>query len=336
MTLTRPDAALLLEGGGPALGTGPLSAAQAALRRVLVDLSVDEAHDRVEVWAWPGSPLAGAAAGARLTVGLGTVGDTEDVLTVEVAGVDATGGGSVLTGYAPSRRLASTYVGRSYVDRSVGDVVSDLLGEAGVDEGDVDASLSLPVLHVDPRRSAWATLHALAGRVGCQVTTGSDGAVSFTPIPGAAGGGLGGGLAGAAGALAAAVGLGSTQELREGAELVGFRVGPRTPLPTLDVLSPVGTSATLLLAEPDSGAVPPVQVDVALRTTEAADGATTARQAAARRRGRSAVLTVPGRASLRAGATVKARGEDWRVLRVRHLLDADAGYRCELTLEGDR
>jgi len=64
VTLTRPDAALLLEGGGPSLGGGALTAAQAGLRRIVVDLSVDEAHDRVELWAWHGSALADAATGA--------------------------------------------------------------------------------------------------------------------------------------------------------------------------------------------------------------------------------------------------------------------------------
>jgi hypothetical protein len=33
---------------------------------------------------------------------------------------------------------------------------------------------------------------------------------------------------------------------------------------------------------------------------------------------------------------VKARGQDYRVLRARHVLDADGGYRCDLLLEGDQ
>jgi hypothetical protein len=189
---------------------------------------------------------------------------------------------------------------------------------------------------VDPRRSVWATLHGLARRSGCQVTTNADGSVSFTPIPGAVAGGLGGAIGGAVGAAAALVGVGASGELREGAELVGFRVGTRAPDPTTPLLTPIGSKAGLLVAEPDSGSGTPVQVDAMLRTQEAADAATTAREAAARRRGRIASLDVPGRADLRAGDTVKARGESFRVLRVRHVLDADSGYRCALVLEGDR
>jgi hypothetical protein len=333
VTLLRPTASLLLEGAGASslAGTG-LSAAQAAVRRLVVELSVDEAHDRVELAVWRDSALSSAAPGAELVIGLGVTDDVADVLTVEIAGADATGWGTLVTGYAPSRRLSATYVGRSYVDRTVGDVVADLLAEGQVAEGDVDASLSLPVLHVDPRRSVWGNLHALARTCGCQVTTKEDGSVSFTPIPGAVAGGLGGGLS----AVAGAVGLGSTGELREGVELLAFRVGGRNPEPTVSLVTPLGAKAGLLVAEPDPGSGPPVQVDPVLRTQEAADAATTAREAAARRRGRTASLSVPGRADLRAGGTVRARGQDYRVLRVRHVLDADSGYRCDLLLEGDR
>ncbi len=337
MTLPRPTASLLLEGSGaPSLagigGSGALTAAQAGVRRVVVDLSVDEAHDRAELTVWHGSALAGAEPGAKLTVGLGHGDTSEDVLTVEVCGSDRTGWGGLVTGYAASRRLASTYVGRAYLDQSVGDVVSDLLAEGDVESGDVDCRLRLPVLHSDPRRSVWRQLHALARRTGSQVTTGADGRVSFTPIPGAAGGGL----LGAVASSAAALGLTETGELREGADLIAFRSGTRLPGAAVAALSPVGSKAGLLLAEPDDGSAPPAYVDPMMRSREAAEGATAAAQAAARRHSRTAVLSCPGRADLRAGGTLKARGEDHRVLRVRHVLDAESGYRCELLLEADR
>jgi hypothetical protein len=344
MTLVRPAASLLLDGGGAlSLGGGALSAAQAAVRRVVVDLSVDEAHDRVDVLLWQGSALADAEPGAKLAVGLGDGDAVSDVLTVEVAGCDTVLGdlagwgsdwsGLVLTGYAPSRRLSTTYVGRAYIDRAVGDVVSDLLSEGGVDEGTVDPSLTLPLLHVDPRRSVWTHLHSLAYRFGCQVTTNADGRVSFTPIPGAVRG-TSGPFSAAVSAVAGALGLGASGELREGAELLAFRAGDRAASTSIAVLSPVGSKPGLLVAEPDSGPEPPAQVDPATRTQQAADAATTSREAAARRRTRTASLTVPGRADLRAGSTVKARAQDFRVLRARHVLDADSGYTCTLWLEG--
>ncbi|MCA1654967.1 MAG: hypothetical protein LC635_00530 [Pseudonocardiaceae bacterium] len=221
------------------------------------------------------------------------------------------------------------------MDQSVADVVTDLLSEADVPAGEVDASLPLPALHIDPRRSVWGHLHALARRSGHQVTSTAQGAVSFTPIPGTGGGGGGGALAGATSAL----GLAASAELREGAELVMFRTGRRAAAAAPEAVTPSGGTGPrwhLVAAQPDSGSGVPVLVDPVLRTRAAADAATSALAAAAARRARVAAVTVPGRPTLRAGATVTARGAAYRVLRARHLLDADNGYRCDLVLEADQ
>jgi hypothetical protein len=338
MSLQRPTASVQLGGSDAALpsllGGGPLSAAQAGIRRLRVDLSVDEAHDRVEVWLWKSSSLADAEPGAALTVGLGYGDEATDVLAAEVAGVDATPWGAVLVAFAPSRRLSSTFVGRSYVDRTVADVAEDLLGEAEVDVGEIDAPLQLPAFHVDPRRTVWGTLHLLARRTGHQIVSTAEGAVSFTPIPGAT---SGGGLLGAAAAAASALGLASSTTLREGADLMEFCAGSRNAPTALEVVTPSGGSGStwyLLAAEPDPGSGQPVLVDSVMRTREAADAATTSYAAAASRATKTATLTVPGDASLRAGAPVSARDEDYRLLRVRHVMDTDAGYTCDLLLEG--
>lgn len=328
MSLQRPAATFTLLGGGP------LSLAEATVHRVRVDLSVDEAHDRVELLLWRDSALAGAEPGASLSVGLGNDGTVQDVLTAEVAGVDLTPWGAVLTALAPSRKLSATYVGRAYVDQTVADIVTDLLSEGGVDAGEVDAPLQLPAFHVEPRRSAWSVLHALARRTGHQLTSTAEGALSYTPVPGAGGGPLGG-VAAAAGAL----GLAPSGALREGAELVDFRAGGRPEAAAPAVVTPSAGSGPrwhLLAAEPDSGSGAPVLVDPALRTREAADAATSAYAAAARRSARVAAVTVPGRPELRAGATVTARDVGYRILRARHLLDAETGFLTELLLEGDQ
>lgn len=328
MTIQRPTAALSLDGGPT------FSLPQAAVRRLRVDLSVDEGHDRVELHLWTGSALAEATPGAELAVGIGDGDDVTDVLTAEVAGVDSLSHGLVLTAFAPSRRLSTSYLGRSYVDVTVADIVGDLLGESDVDEGDIDADLTLPVLHIDPLRSVWAHLHALADRTGHQVTSTDGGAVSFTPIPGATTGG-----SSLLDAAASALGLTGSDALRRGAELVAFRAGPRPATIAPAAVTPsAGTGPTwhLLAAEPDSGSGAPVLVDPMLRTREAAEAATAAYAARARRRARTARVTVPGRPNLRAGGTVTALDQPYRVLRAGHVLDADTGYRTDLDLEADQ
>jgi hypothetical protein len=196
----------------------------------------------------------------------------------------------------------------------LGEVVSDLLAEAEVDAGDIDATLSLPAVHVDPRRSAWGNLHQLARRTGYQITSEPDGAVSFGPAPGPS----------------------SSIELREGAELVAHRTGARADVPARSIVNPSAGSGAkwfLLAAEPDDGSAT-VLLAPALRTQEAADAATTALADLHARRARVGWVRVPGRPELRAGVTVDA-GDDYRITRIRHLIDARAGYVCDLDLEGD-
>lgn len=325
MTMQRPTAQLALDGGNA------LTLPQAAVRRLRVDLSVGEGHDRVEIVLWAGSSLAEAQPNAKLAVGIGDGDDVTDVMTAEVAGVDITPWGAVLTAYAPSRKLSGTRIGKSYVDSTVTDVVTDLLDESEVDSGEIDAGLSLPVLHIDPLRPVWQHLHVLARTTGHQITSTPEGAVSFTPIPGATGGGLA--------AVASALGIIPSGELRRNAELIAFHAGPRPASTTSSVVTPsAGTGAQwhLLAAEPDSGSGPAVLVNPMLRTREAADAAANAYQAAATRGTRTATITVPGRPQLRAGGTVSTLDQSYRVLRVRHVLDADTGYRSDLLLEADQ
>ncbi|HET6987695.1 MAG TPA: hypothetical protein VFI00_13815 [Kribbella sp.] len=318
-------ASLGLSGGAAAPPGGALGLAEAAVRRLRVELSVDEAHDRVELVLWAGSKLAGAAPGDVLSVALGNgQGDPEDIMRAEVNGVDAIAGGSVLTAFSASRRLSLTHSGRSWRQTTLAQVVRDLLGDGEVDAGDVDATLSLPALHVDPHRSIWSALHDLARRTGHQITSTADGKVSFTPAAGA----------GAVGGLAAVGGLGSG-ELREGAELLTFRAGPRQARTALTRVSPAGAQYWYLLeAAPDSGSEVEV-VDPALRTREAANAGTDAFAADASRATRRARMRVTGRPGLRAGTTIQARGESYRVLRVRHAVDPATGYLCDVLLEGD-
>jgi len=332
VSIGRPVASLGLSGGVAAPPGGALGLAEAAVRRLRVDLSVDEAHDRVELVLWAGSKLAGAAPGDVLSVALSNgQDDPEDVLRAEVSGVDAIGGGSVLTAFSASRRLSLTHSGRSWRQTTLGQVVRDLLGDGEVDAGDVAATLSLPALHVDPHRSIWSALHDLARRTGHQITSTPDGKVSFT---GAAGTGGVGGVGAVGGGLAGVGGLGSG-ELREGAELLSFRAGPRQARTALTRVSPAGAQYWYLLeAAPDSGSDVEV-VDPALRTREAANAGTDAFAADASRATRRARMRVTGRPDLRAGTTIQARGESYRVLRVRHAVDPATGYLCDLLLEGD-
>lgn len=337
MTIGRPQATIVL-GGGP--GPGGVGLDEGAVRRLRVDLSVDELHDRVELWLWPGSKLAAAKPDDTVEIALGLGGDdSDDVLTAEVAGMSVMPGGVLLSAYCASRRLSSAYVGRAWKSTTLGQVVQDLLGDGGVDAGDINASLAFPALHADPRRCVWSILHDLARRTGHQITSTPDGKVSFGPAPGvSASGGLAG-LAAAAGAAAGAAGSalgtgGSGGELREGAQLIAFAAADWSAAKAIPRVSPSSAQSWFLLdSAPDDGSTVEI-VDPTLRSREAADAATKAAEAAVSRAKRHARVRTPGRPSLRAGGVVRVRDTDYRILSASHLVDAGQGYVCDLLLEG--
>lgn len=333
--MSRPDARFALASGTP------LSLSEAGAAGVQVDLSLAEGHDCVLVWLWPGSKLGAARAGDTLTVALGNGADEpEQVLATEVVGIDVRPGSTVLTALAPTHRLGRTYVGRAWTSTTLGQVVRDLLDEAEVGAGTIDASLVLPTLHVDPHRSVWSVLHDLARRTGHQVLTTPDGTLSFSPAPRAAGGGGLGGLAGGlADQAASLLGVGGTA-LREGADLITTTISTRLADAAAGPLGPRTTPAGAaawyqLEAEPDDGSTVTV-LDPALRTRDAADAATSAAAGAAARRGSVASLHVTGRPGLRPGQTIDVQSggstTSFRVLEVRHTLDG-SGYTCRLRTE---
>lgn len=332
MTIVRPTGVVRRE------AAQALTLPEAGVAEVVVDLSVGSAHDRVELVLWHESALAGAEPGERVTVALGDAGDDEDVLTAEVAGVARAGAGALLSAYAPSRRLSSTRVARSYLRQTVADVVGDLLDAGGVDAGTLEAPQELPALHVDGARPAWQHVHRLAALVGAQVTSDPDGAVSVAPAPGAS---PSGGLGGAVGAAAGALGLGGGAELRPGANVLEWRVGPRRAEPeatravvALGAASRLGAERWYHLEPEPEGTSDPVTVAALARDRDVAGVATTARSDAARRRAVSGRVRVPGDPALRAGGTVTLESTSYRVLSVRHRVSRDAGYTCDVVLEG--
>lgn len=224
------------------------------------------------------------------------------------------------------------------MQQTVADVVSDLLGEAGIDEGEINASQDLQAHHLSGSRSAWGEIHRLARRTGSQVTTTSDGAVSFGPAPGST---ASSGLGAAVSAAASAVGLGSGTELRRGANVLAWRSGLRGAAPgwtpevaALGAASPFGPDRWhQLLKDPSAGGDLFV-VDPALRDSSSADTATVALADAARRRTTGGRFEIPGDPSVRAGGTVTVDDATYRVVHVRHVVDPALGYRCLLRVEG--
>lgn len=319
MTLKRPDAELILDGRS-------LSAAEAGLESVRVQLSLSGAHDRFRCALGFLSPFADVGSGVDAELKLGFGDDLETVLTGTVSAVERAPRGLVVEGLAASAVLSTTRVGRSYLGQSVADVVSDLVSTAGGTTGEVSASHQLAAFHVDDRRSVWTHVRGLARLTGSELSCDPQGAINFRPVK-----------------------TGSTDHTaRHGADLVAWDVGPRETGGDPVAVVPFGAASEegtdkwhLLLREPDGGSPSaPTLVPAALRDRDVAQALQNALAAATERRGMAGTLVLVGDNTIRAGDLVELRdmpsGEDGtlRTLTVTHALARDCGYQTALSVEG--
>lgn len=116
------------------------------------------------------------------------------------AGVELFAAGTVLS---LLELRASSY----YQEQTAGDIARDLIGKAGLDEGEISDGISLPRFAVERRRSAWPQLKRLAERLGFDVFSDREGKIHFRGLGEAASLGSGGLAGAAAGAVSAAASL---------------------------------------------------------------------------------------------------------------------------------
>ena len=313
--MRRPAAKLTFDGSA-------LSAAEAALVAMHVELGAGGAHDRFRATVAPGSPAADAEPGATAKIEMGYEDGLETVLTGAVTSLDRHPAGVVIEGLAGTAPLSAAWLGRSYVSQTVGDIVSDLVSSGGGTAGDVSATLSLSAYHVDERRTVWAHVRSLAWLTGAELTCDADGALNLRP---------------ATQASAAA------RTPAHGADVIEWDLGPCDPQPWDVTVVPFGAASEegaekwhVLLKEPEgSSPSSPTLVPGALRDRDGAQALEDALHAAADRRGLHGSLLLEGDGSLRAGDVVELSdmpsGEDgpYRIAEAHHLLDL-AGFRTLL------
>ncbi len=319
MTLARPDVALTFDGTR-------LTAAEAALAGLEVELGMGQAHDRFRATLASSSPFTSATTGAAAVVELGYAGALETVLTGTITAVRSRQWGVVVEGLAATLALSRARIGRSYVSQSAGDIVSDLVTAAQGTIGDVSGSLQLAAYHVDEGRSVWTHVGALARLAGCETSADGQGALNFRPPK-----------------------TGSpSQSFRSGAELIAWAVGPRdNNAPTVAVV-PFGAASEqgashwhVILRAPDGG--PPSNATLVPGSLRDRDGAQTYAQAlsdARSRRATSGSVVVAGAATVRPGDVVTLQdvpspgGNQVRVTAAVHRVDGATGFHTLMQVEG--
>ena len=313
MTLGRPAAVLTFDGRALALD-------ESAAASVTVQLTTTGAHDRAHIVLSPLSPVLDVAAGAAVDVALGLGDETVAVLSGTVVQVSHRPWGTSVEVAAATSALDTVRVGRAYVGRTIADIVTDLASAAGVTAGEIDASATLAVFHVDESRTAWRHVRNLATLSGAELTSGGHGEINLRPQR-----------------------TGSADHtLRGGAELMDWAVGPRperpeaTPIGPFSAASEQGTDAwSLVHHDPGGGGFR--LVSATLRDRDVAQSIESAAAAARRRATRRGRLTIIGDARIRAGHLVEVDGVDraaatYRVVAARHEIDAD-GFRSILWTE---
>jgi phage protein D len=311
VSLQRPAARLTVDGRA-------LTLAEAAIAECTVESGVLGQHDRATIVLGPLSPLLETAPGARAELAVGYGDDTETVLTGTVDRVGQVPWGTRLEVLSASSALDGVRVGRAYVQQTVGDIARDLLGQGGVQTGEIDGGATLAVYHVDERRSAWHHLRALAGLFAVELSSGGDGAVNLhAPRRGRA-----------------------DHTLRAGAELLGWVAGgnaeraARRPTAPFSAASEQGSDAWGLVHHEPGG---DNEIAPAVRDRDGATARDDALDAARQRAEGFARASVTGNAAIRAGDLVELDGVEraegtYRALAVTHKLDED-GFVSRLTLE---
>ena len=338
MTIWTPAAAIVVDGTEL---TGP----QAGLSQMTVDIGQGSGHDRARLALGWLSPIADVTPGAEVEVLLGYEDEPEAVLTGDVDEVSHREWGVVVDVLARPSRLMKVRVGRSYVEVAASDVVTDLLGEADVDEGEIDAGPTLAAFHVSERAHAWAHIYRLSRIASSELSTAADGSLNFRLAPGAESGigGLAGAVAGAASSL---LGLGGGR--RYGAEIHEMVVATAGPVPIARTVAPFGAASELgssswhVLVKDPAGASPSgsVLMPGALRDRDATAQLESSLTQAATRAETAAWVTVTGDHTIRAGDVIELselpEGGDAavRVTRLSHRFGRASGFVTRLEAEG--
>lgn len=180
----------------------------AAPVRFVVERDIEVPVDSLRVWLGMSS---GIAAGDAVTLDLGDDDGLERVFTGTVAELRPALGGSSLLCLGTMLALVELRVAASYQSQSGGDVARDLVGQAGLQAGQIEGGLTLPRYAIERRIGAHAQLRRLADRLGFSLFADRQGQIHFRGLGAAASlgsGGLGGALGSAAGAAAGAFGVG--------------------------------------------------------------------------------------------------------------------------------
>jgi hypothetical protein len=285
-------------------------------RQIIVERDMAIAADLLEVDLMQRS---GIALGDAATLELGHDDRQGVVFTGDVVELHATLTGVCVRALGKLNALLQLHVTATYEGQSVGSIVEDLVRQAGLTAGTIEAGPTLPRYAIDRRLSGYRHARDLADRLGFELYTDRAGRAMFRALGAAAALDQGGGLLGAAaGAAASALGLDGAEGYAFGRHLIAATARHRVPaLGTVQVggespMSSAGdTSAHWLTTNSEdyrgvAGDGEPVRLifDAAARTKDLADRFAAGYLVVNSRGQQQVNATVLGRPSLELGDAV--------------------------------
>ncbi|MGI6655691.1 MAG: hypothetical protein ACOX5Z_02475 [Desulfobulbus sp.] len=315
MPLPRPACTITVDGLA-------LTGAQAALRLLDAELSLENGHDRVRLDCGPASPLQQARCGALCTLTLGYGDDKTAVFSGEVDRVEQGLHGVGLEMLAPTIRLSRWFGAQTYQEQTVAGIVRDLVTKAGVPTATIAADATVSIWHVDERRSAWWHINRLAALGDYELLCEPSGALSLRST------GSGG----------------RTHTLRHGADILALSAAEQTTSDSRradrsGAGSELGSDKWhIVLRDPAPGEA--VRIEGALRTRDAAQTMSKAMQARRERAGFTGRVLTLGSPIIRPGDSAELAGLPeggtvrGRIVELRHRFDAAYGFTTLLSLGG--
>ncbi len=314
--------------------------------RICVERDMDIAADSARVWL---DERSGVELEDAITLKLGNDGDEMTVFTGKVVALRPTLDGVILEALGSLNALLNLRTSKMCLNKTPGDIVSDLASTGSVTTGTIDSGPSLPRFALDSRLSAYAHIKDLADRLGYEVYADRDGKLMFHALGAAASLDGAGGLSlpsGVGGALGGLAGAGS-DSYAYGKNLLAAQSEARTAgwgKITVGGESPTsgqGDKAASWLTAKDTdydgaagdGKPTRLYLDPAARTSDLAERFAKGRLATSQRRAHQVCFTTLGRAAFDLGDDTQVSGADddqinasGYIRALRHRFDAETGF----------
>lgn len=300
--------------------------AEAALLSMNIELGLGGGHDQVLIHCSHLSPLRDLQPDGTCAILLGPEDEEIDVFSGIITRVGQQLTGVVIEALAGTYPLSCHYGAQAYQEQTVGDIISDLAGQAEVSTGPIDGPLAVQIWHITEQRSAWWHINKLADMGGYEVLCDETGALVVRPV---GSGGL-------------------SHSLRYGAEILSLEAGNQKDPGVRYPYAPAGAGSELgsdkwqvVLREPVGDSPEgPAAIIGALRDKNTADEMADGVSATITRSLFSGQALIIGNAAIRPGDTVDITDlpeQDTvsaRVREVRHYFDNTNGFSTMLQLGG--